>query len=294
MTNLLPKYDIDPEFRRMIYPLSKRDYRQLERDIITNGCVDPISIWNGLIIDGHNRYEICQKQKICFETAELRFADRNDAILWLCNNQLNRKNTSEEIRRYLIGKQYLIEKSTAELATDNRRLRKKPKTIHVSPIAITLSSIYHVSPYTIGKYGSFAKAIDYVSEYFPSQGQEIAYGNIRISHNNLMDISKKSIDEIKLELDLLMNIRKRNVNKKPREYDIDNTIGAIKNMPQFDPDSYAMSLALTIPSWIKTMAKTKNNTDMSIISPKARVQLFNSLNDIKEAATELMNLLEVR
>ena len=30
---------IDPEFRRMVYPLPILEYRRLENDIIQNGCV---------------------------------------------------------------------------------------------------------------------------------------------------------------------------------------------------------------------------------------------------------------
>ena len=64
-------------------------------------------------------------------------------------------------------------------------------------------------------------------------------------------------------------------------------------MPQFDPDSYAMSLALTIPSWIKTISKAKDNTDIKIISPRARVQLFRALNDLKETSDNFIKDLEV-
>ena len=65
-------------------------------------------------------------------------------------------------------------------------------------------------------------------------------------------------------------------------------------MPQFDPDSYAMSLALTIHSWIKTISKAKDNTDIKIIFPRARVQLFRALNDLKETSDNFIKDLEVK
>lgn len=51
---------IDPEFQSLIPPLSPDEYKQLEANIIEDGCMDPLVYWNGTLIDGHNRYRICQ------------------------------------------------------------------------------------------------------------------------------------------------------------------------------------------------------------------------------------------
>ena len=47
-----------------------------------------------IIIDGHNRYEICQKHNIDYETKEIEFDTRDDAILWIIDNQGARRNSS--------------------------------------------------------------------------------------------------------------------------------------------------------------------------------------------------------
>ena len=101
---------IDKEFKSLIRPLSEAEYLQLEANLIADGCRDPIITWKGFIIDGHNRYEICRKNRLPFKTQEMHFDSREEVIAWICANQLGRRNISEETRKYLIGVQYESEK----------------------------------------------------------------------------------------------------------------------------------------------------------------------------------------
>ena len=48
---------IEPKFKNLIRPLQRKEYLQLEQNILSDGCRDPIITWNGVIVDGHNRYE---------------------------------------------------------------------------------------------------------------------------------------------------------------------------------------------------------------------------------------------
>ena len=70
----LRELKIDKEFRSLIRPLNKHEYLQLEANIMADGCREPIVTWNGFIVDGHNRYEICLKHYIPFATEEIDFA----------------------------------------------------------------------------------------------------------------------------------------------------------------------------------------------------------------------------
>ena len=105
--------NIDPEFKNLIRPLRREEYRQLELNLVMEGCREDIIAWNDTIVDGHNRYEICNKMRIPYGVKELDFPSRDAAIAWICANQLGRRNISEETRKYLIGKQYEAEKSPA-------------------------------------------------------------------------------------------------------------------------------------------------------------------------------------
>lgn len=85
---------IDPEFKALIPPLLPDEYKQLEDNITADGCRDPLSIWNGILIDGHNRYEICTKHGIGFDVHDVAFEGRESAIEWIIRNQFGRRNLS--------------------------------------------------------------------------------------------------------------------------------------------------------------------------------------------------------
>ena len=92
---------IDQEFKSLIPPLSDEEYKQLEQNIITDGCRDPLVIWKGTIVDGHNRYEICTKKGVSFNTTKTASDTRDDAVMWIIKNQFGRRNLSAYTRSEL-------------------------------------------------------------------------------------------------------------------------------------------------------------------------------------------------
>ena len=113
---------IDPEFQNQIPPLTDDEYKQLEENILKEGkLLSPLIVWGNTLVDGHNRYAILQKHpEICFSTMPLRFANREEALAWICKNQLGRRNLSPEQKRYLLGKQYESEKKAEKIFHGNQ------------------------------------------------------------------------------------------------------------------------------------------------------------------------------
>ena len=93
MDSIIP-LRIDPEFQSLIPPLTNDEYQRLERSILAEGVRDPLITWDGTIIDGHNRYSICQQHGIQFRTSERTFASRDAAKIWIIENQFGRRNLS--------------------------------------------------------------------------------------------------------------------------------------------------------------------------------------------------------
>ena len=91
---------IDQEFRSLIPPLASDELKQLETNLVNEGWRnnEAIITWNGTIIDGHNRYSICQKKGIKFKIVEKKFKDKQEAILWMIDNQLGRRNIPDYAR----------------------------------------------------------------------------------------------------------------------------------------------------------------------------------------------------
>ena len=73
-------------------PLDSTEYQMLEESIIKEGCTDPLIVWDGTIVDGHNRYKICREHGVPFSITEIEFTDENEAIMWMLTRQLGRRN----------------------------------------------------------------------------------------------------------------------------------------------------------------------------------------------------------
>lgn len=95
-----------PEIQNHLVPLKPEEYAQLEKNILEFGCRDPLVLWEGVLIDGHNRNSICTKHKLPYRIVNMEF-DNLDAVLeWVEDNQLGRRNLTIEQFRLLIGRKY--------------------------------------------------------------------------------------------------------------------------------------------------------------------------------------------
>ena len=157
--------EIDPEFKTLIRPLRKDEYLQLEVNLAVDGCREPIITWNNIIVDGHNRYEICNRLHIPYAIREMTFENREQAIVWICSNQLGRRNITEETRRYLIGKQYELEKVARKHPPNingfnqYKRRNKGARGETFRRTAQKFSAQYNVSTGSVQKYAIFSKAL---------------------------------------------------------------------------------------------------------------------------------------
>lgn len=87
---------IDPDFRDCLPKLTEDEYSQLEKNVVTYGVQSPLVVWNGYIIDGHNRYSICFANHITdVPVREEHFEDKESALKWILENQLGRRNLTD-------------------------------------------------------------------------------------------------------------------------------------------------------------------------------------------------------
>ena len=89
---------IDPELEAFMSPLTESERTALEENIVANGCRTPLVVWNGVLVDGHHRYEICRKHDISFSIEEQSFADKDEAKLWMFQEQRSHRNLSPVAR----------------------------------------------------------------------------------------------------------------------------------------------------------------------------------------------------
>ncbi len=116
---------IDPEFKALIPPLTPDERAGLEASILTEGCRDALIVWGDILIDGHNRYEICTKHNIPYKTQQIEFASRAEARIWIRKNQLARRNLTDgwKIELELGNKQDLLEIGREKKVQDGKDSR---------------------------------------------------------------------------------------------------------------------------------------------------------------------------
>ena len=152
---------INDELKTLLPPLSAEEYAGLEASILKDGCLSPLIVWNGILVDGHYRYAICTKHNISFSTTNVVFGDLGDAKLWAWKHQENRRNLTPFHRAELALKlKYVI----AAKAKERQRMGggRGSQPLNGDPIETRqeLAEVAGISHGTFGKVEYIAKHAD--------------------------------------------------------------------------------------------------------------------------------------
>ena len=181
----LSQLKIDPEFQSKIPPLQFEEEQQLEQNIIAEGrLLNPIITWNGYILDGHTRYRILKKHGfIKFEVEEIQFANKYEALAWICKNQLGRRNLSPERKKFLLGKEYESTKLAVGAPLGSKHgIRKCGQNDHIFTESRTcqrIASEHGVGEKTVRRAEKYSRGIDAAEEAVPGAQEEILTGRIK-------------------------------------------------------------------------------------------------------------------
>jgi hypothetical protein len=87
---------VNEELKAYIDPLTADEHEALERSILAEGCRDALMLWGDVLVDGHNRYGICQKHGLPFRTQQSSlFQSIEDVHLWMIDQHLGRRSVSD-------------------------------------------------------------------------------------------------------------------------------------------------------------------------------------------------------
>lgn len=110
---------MDPDFKNLLPELDAETYTALERNILSNGMFNPIIVWNGFIVDGHNRYSICKAHRIEeVQTKPLNKKTKSEVMQWIVDNQFSKRNLKKSERISLLSK---VEAQIAKEAKERQR-----------------------------------------------------------------------------------------------------------------------------------------------------------------------------
>ena len=223
-----------------------------------------------------------------------------------CALPICRRNITEETRRYLIGKQYELEKVARKHPhningfNQYKRSDKSARGETFRRTAQKFSAQYNVSTGAIQKYAVFSKALDAVGQSDPKLPGRVLSGTFKISHKNLVALSKMPPEEIRRigasSEDLqhpftsYSDTRKEFVNIEDEPpTPMPETLPPIKVTPKHDPDAEITGLTLTVPSWVSSIERARNHANMNAVSMDAKDRLEAVLLSLQEKVSEMLS-----
>ncbi len=187
---------IDNDFQALIPAPSPEELMQLESNLKQYGCRDPLVLWQGTLLDGHNRYAICTTNGISYQTVEIALDSRDDAINWIIDNQLGRRNISAEQRDYLLGLRYSREKDSFGGA------RASGQIVHLKS-AEKIATQHGVSEKTVRRAEKFADGVDALEQLVPGTKQQILTGQSDLTKEEVSSFAKLDPATVKERIEQL-------------------------------------------------------------------------------------------
>lgn len=178
-------FHILEELKSFITPLSGEELFTLKESILSEGCREPLVIWNKsdqekVLIDGHNRYAICASNNIPFTTRELAFKNIDAVKDWMVDNQLGRRNLSPDQLSYYRGLKYERLKKTK--GGYDKVLSKG----HSGPLTSeVLAQEFNVSEKTIKRDSQFSRGIEKIGAKNPELKTQILTGQVKFKKNDI-------------------------------------------------------------------------------------------------------------
>ena len=187
---------VDPEFRDLIPPLNEEELKLLEESLVADGCESPLIVWNGVIVDGHNRYAICRKHEIPFAIQEKNFSSRDDAMLWMLRNQLGRRNLNNYQRVELVLKFEPLVKNAAEQRMLAGKAANPVPTLAQGQTKGRTRD--HLSEAAGVSHGTFAKAKKLVQSADEETKRELRAGKVTVNRAYTELLEKEHEGETKI------------------------------------------------------------------------------------------------
>jgi hypothetical protein len=199
----------DSEFERLIPPLARAERELLEASLKQEGCRDPLILWAGhnIILDGHNRWAICNLHDIPFRTIDLELPDREAVRNWLIQRQFSRRNLTAAGASYLRGKRYLAERGKwgGDRKADASGSRFQNETLIAADANMSeadtkqrLAKEFRVSETTIHRDAEFAAAVDALAANCGEQARSlILSGDARLTRQQVARLTQMPPEEQK-------------------------------------------------------------------------------------------------
>jgi hypothetical protein len=278
------------ELRDYIIPLGDEELFQLERNILKDGCREPLIVWKKtpgqmVLIDGHNRYKICEKHNISFKVKEVSFKDVDEARIWMVENQMGRRNLTPDQMSYCRGLKYLALKNKKG-GYENVKSKGQIDT----STSEALSAHFNISESTIKRDARFAQGLEIVGRSNPKLKMKILTGEAKVKKADVQCLSHAKNAEtmiVKNEADLY------NKAKLIHDQELNDLELKLKNLKDTSKKNAEDSLKSLEPVFTNKEDRLKNIKAMilSATNEAIREKNVDSIRKLKKLVDKLANEL---
>lgn len=276
---------IDPEFEKMIPPLTDAEFKQLRDNILEDGeILNPIITWQGFVVDGHNRFKILQENpSIPYKTHEMIFLNRYEVKEWICKNQLGRRNITNEQRLRLIGQMQENRKKAVGEHKGNQ-YSKKMELGQNEPIpkstAAQIAEEVGVSESTVKRAEKFSKGIDVLQEVAPKAAERVLKGNSGVTKAQIMDLPKMGQKDREAFAEQVMNPQPKERSKEEKPESLTGDLNElIKDISEVGNELVCRMKEILV----------KNST--TYVDTESRKIVLQSISEIKQKIEGIEKLL---
>ena len=184
------------------------------------------------------------------------------------------ENISRECWRYLVGK---FCKNESKKRRESQRVRD---------VYENLGRIFGYKSTSLKRVVAYSEAIDHLHSLLPDVAISILNGEMRISKDDTIALSRLKLYEIN---DVMARCSNENTlaklirSKKAR--------ASIKDTPIYDPNAQINTLAYTVPSWTEMIERAFDTSDFNNLSPVAKSRLSAELEKLLASIEALRDLL---
>ena len=219
MTSTTTGIRIDPGLKTFLPVLTEEELGQLEKNILADPGRVRLLVWKeeGVLLDGHNRYAICRKHNLHYDSNLISLPDLEAAKLWIMNEHLGRRNFSDDQKSYWRAKhQDALKKSTVRNG-QGRYAIDAPGCQNDTPVktAQTVAKLHHVSESTIHRDVRFARAVDTIAANAGEDAKNaILNGDVKMTRQEVQQVAVIAAAQPKAVKNVLTKIKAAN---KPKE-----------------------------------------------------------------------------
>jgi len=259
---------IDEEFKSLLPPLDMETFALLEENLLEHGCRDALVIWKGILIDGHNRYEICMMHEIPFNTVEKEFGSREEVLIWIISTQVSRRNLSPIQLSHYRGLHYRADRRIQ--GTNNQFVNqgeKRQNVVFQSSTSKRLAEKYRVSHKTIERDAKVAAAIDSIGEASPEAKRKILSGEVSIDKKVLEGLASRPKEDV---VDIAYKIEEGVYEKKKSEAPATAGISDSANLDSSGMRPFEAAIARITEELFSELRKQAKNGDTSELKSALR------------------------